>query len=113
GQDVDLAVFGIDPFDATAPQCLAGGRNSATVANAPAGSYLVVVDGFAAATSVPFQLSSACGSSGLVCAGVPDLTCNSKIAGDTATGSSTAFAYGNIDNLFIGKELVYHFNNPV
>ena len=30
-----------------------------------------------------------------------------------ATGPNGAFLYGNIDNLFTGNELVYHFFNPV
>src|SRR5205814_8897667 len=114
GGDLSISVFdGSRPFDPLDAQCMGGGGSVARVSSAPPGEYLVVVDALFGQLPQPFELQVSCGPSVLTCAGVPDLACNTKTVGDTSTGTSQAFLYGSIDDVFNGPEKVYHLYNPV
>lgn len=112
GVDLDIAVLDglVDVADV---RCTAGGDVIARVADAPPGDYLVVVDGTTATNLSPFELYTSCGSAGLNCGAAPDLPCETLVYGDTSAGANQLTLYGRAPNIYSGREVVYHFFNPV
>jgi len=114
GEDLDVFILdGSAPFSATSPDCLATGRAVATLQNAPAGEYLIVVDGTRLGFNVPFELTAACGASTTSCGSAPTVTCDDRVLGDTSTGTNNSNIYGALSSVYPGPEQIYHLSNPI
>ncbi len=98
-------------FEAGSTDCLTAGLGGASLTDAPAGDYVIVVDGEAGAAGA-FVLELRCASQ-LDCSGIPQIDCGELVAGDTTGSPSAVGVYACVPGAFPEGEDVYRFVNPV
>ena len=106
-----VVIFDADDFEAGSEDCLAAGRGGASVIDAPAGEYVVVVDGSEDAGGA-YSLTVSCGQM-IDCAAVPEVDCLEIVNGDTSTAENVLVSYNCERDALISGENVHHFTNPV
>jgi len=113
--DLDVLIFALPPAgEITSASCVLWGDNSAVLWGAPAGNYVVVVDG-ASGASGTFTLETEC-QVNMDCsalAGSVDFTSGSvqPIFGDTTSGLDVVDVYRcDPAGVFDGNELIYEVN---
>ena len=110
--DLWVVLYDAADFEATmGANCLSAGRGGAGLFSAPAGDYLVVVDGENRAAA-PYEITLGC-SEALDCAGATTVTCTEQILGDNSSSPNGASIYNCLPEVLGGGEDVYRFFNPI
>ena len=108
--DLWVIIYDRASFEASGP-CLAAGRGGAGIFDAPAGDYILVVDGANAAAGA-FQMTVDCGPL-LDCARQVEISCSDVITGNTSTSPRAVAIYSCTSEALTGGEDIYHFYNPI
>lgn len=108
--ELDTFIFAADEVGSTG--CLAHGRGGATLHGAPAGSYVIAIDGRNGA-ACPFTADFGCGVD-LTCAPAPTITCGDVVSATTVGLSNAVSDYScRPDEVLDGNEIVYRLQPPV
>ncbi len=108
--DLWVVIYDRASFEAQGP-CLAAGRHGAGVFDAPAGDYVIVVDG-ASGASGAFTIAATCGPQ-MDCAATLPASCARRVTGNTSTSPSNVSVYNCSSEALTGGEDIYTFLNPV
>jgi hypothetical protein len=109
--DLWVVIYDRATFETGDATCRAAGRGGAGLFDAPAGEYVIVVDGANGAAGA-FDITLTCGLR-MDCSAAASASCAQIVSGTTAGRADRTAIYGCTTEALTGGDVVYRFVNPV